>query len=66
MINSQSPLSDVWEKGYKYIFTGIEIFDDFSKTTFENNGNVIYDSNRAQTQHDAYYLDQFSFLVPNN
>jgi len=42
------------------------VFDDFSKTTFENNGNVIYDSNRAQTQHDAYYLDQFSFLVPNN
>lgn len=66
LINSPSPLSDVWEKGYKYIFTGIEIFDSFSKTTFENNGNVIYDSGRAQTQHDAYYLDQFSFLVPNN
>jgi len=66
LINSPSLLSDVWEKGYKYIFTGIEVFDDFSKTTFENNGNVVYDSERAQTQHDAYYLDQFSFLVPNN
>lgn len=66
LINSSSPLSDVWEKGYKYIFTGIEIFDNYSKTTFENNGKVIYDSNLAQSQHDAYYLDQFSFLVPNN
>ena len=66
LINSSSSLSDVWEKGYKYIFTGIEVFDNYSKTTFENNGKVIYDSNLAQSQHDAYYLDQFSFLVPNN
>lgn len=64
-VNSSSPSRTVWERGYKYIFTGIEVFDDYSKTSFLNDGTIKYDSNRAQDQHDAYYFDQFSFLVPN-
>ena len=64
-VNSSSPSRTVWERGYKYIFTGIEVFDDYSKTSFLSDGTIKYDSNRVQDQHDAYYFDQFSFLVPN-
>lgn len=65
LINSKSPLDDVWERGYKYVFTGIEVFDKISKTTFNNDGTIDYDSKNEKGQHNAYYLDQFSFLVPN-
>ena len=65
LVNSKSHLDDVWERGYKYIFTGIEVFDKISKTTFNNDGTIDYDSKNEKSQHNAYYLDQFSFLVPN-
>ena len=48
-------------KGYKYIFTSIDVYDELSRTTFKNNGVVEYDTNITNSQHDAYYLDQFSF-----
>ena len=65
LINSASLSPSVWEKGYKYIFTSIDVYDEMSKTTFKNNGGVEYDTNIPNGQHDAYYLDQFSFLTPN-
>tara|TARA_B100000073_G_scaffold347698_1_gene362943 strand:+ start:1189 stop:3264 length:2076 start_codon:yes stop_codon:yes gene_type:complete len=65
LINSASLSPSVWEKGYKYIFTSIDVYDEMSKTTFKNNGAVEYDTNIPNGQHDAYYLDQFSFLTPN-
>ena len=65
LINSTSLSPSVWEKGYKYIFTSIDVYDEMSKTTFKNNGDVEYDTNIPNGQHDAYYLDQFSFLTPN-
>ena len=65
LINSASLSPSVWEKGYKYIFTSIDVYDEMSKTTFKNNGDVEYDTNIPNGQHDAYYLDQFSFLTPN-
>ena len=65
LINSASLSPSVWEKGYKYIFTSIDVYDEMSKTTFKNNGVVEYDTNIPNGQHDAYYLDQFSFLTPN-
>ena len=65
LINSTSLSPSVWEKGYKYIFTSIDVYDEMSKTTFKNDGGVEYDTNIPNGQHDAYYLDQFSFLTPN-
>ena len=65
LINSASLSPSVWEKGYKYIFTSIDVYDEMSKTTFKNDGGVEYDTNIPNGQHDAYYLDQFSFLTPN-
>ena len=62
--NDESHSTNIWEQGYKYIFQGIEVYDELSKTTFLNNGNIKYDSNKADSQHSAYYLDQFSFIVP--
>ena len=62
--NDESHSTNIWEQGYKYIFQGIEVYDELSKTIFLNNGNIKYDSNKADSQHSAYYLDQFSFLVP--
>ena len=64
-INSTSQSPSIWEKGYKYIFTSIDVYDEMSRTTFRNNGEVEYDTNIPNGQHDAYYLDQFSFLTPN-
>ena len=65
LINSTSLSPSVWEKGYKYIFTSIDVYDEMSKTTFKNNGDIEYDTNIPNGRHDAYYLDQFSFLTPN-
>ncbi len=62
--NNESKSKNIWEKGYKYIFKDFEVFDELSKTTFSNNGNIKYDSNKEESQHSAYYLDQFSFVVP--
>ena len=36
---------------------------ELSRTTFKNNGVVEYDTNITNSQHDAYYLDQFSFFT---
>jgi len=62
--NDESKFNNIWEQGYKYIFKDVEVFDGLSKTTFFNDGNIKYDSNKADSQHSAYYLDQFSFVVP--
>ena len=56
-------LSD-WESGYRYILTELNVFDGLSKTTFKNNGQIIYDDSSNAGSHDVYYLDQFSFNIP--
>lgn len=56
-------LSD-WESGYRYILTELNVFDGLSKTTFKNNGQIIYDDLSNAGSHDVYYLDQFSFNIP--
>ena len=65
LINSKTNSSTIWEKGYKYIFTSIDVYDKASVTTFTNNREIKYGTNLPQGEHEAYYLDQFSFFTPN-
>lgn len=65
LINSKTNSSNIWEKGYKYIFTSIDVYDKASVTTFTNNREIKYGTNLPQGEHEAYYLDQFSFFTPN-
>jgi peptidoglycan hydrolase-like protein with peptidoglycan-binding domain len=53
-----------WESGYRYILTELSVFDEVSKMTFKNNGQIIYDDSNITGSHDVYYLDQFSFNIP--
>ncbi len=62
--SSSSPKSTDWESGYKYIFESIVVYDEVTKTTIKNNSEIIYDFKRENGSHEAYYLDQFSFIVP--
>ena len=64
IISSNSPKSSDWESGYKYIFESIVVYDDVTKTTIKNNSEIIYDYKNEKGSHEAYYLDQFSFIVP--
>lgn len=64
VISSSSPKSTDWESGYKYIFESIVIYDEVTKTTIKNNSEIIYDYKNEKGSHEAYYLDQFSFIVP--
>lgn len=66
IIDSESQSNTAWEKGYKYIFKSLELFDRYSKTTIQNNGQIVYGSNLEPTTHDAYYLDQFIFNISSN
>ena len=64
IISSNSPKSSDWESGYKYIFESIVVYDEVTKTTIKNNSEIIYDYKNEKGSHAAYYLDQFSFIVP--
>ena len=64
VISSSSSKSSDWESGYKYIFESIVVYDDVTKTTIKNNSEIIYDYKNEKGSHEAYYLDQFSFIVP--
>lgn len=64
VISSSSPKSSDWESGYKYIFESIVVYDEVTKTTINNSSEIIYDYKNEKGNHEAYYLDQFSFIVP--
>ena len=64
IISSSSSNSSDWESGYKYIFESIVVYDEVTKTTIKNNSEIIYDYKNEKGSHEAYYLDQFSFIVP--
>ncbi len=64
IISSKSLTATSWEKGYKYIFESLVIYDDVTKTTIKNNSEIVYDYKNQKGAHEAYYLDQFSFIIP--
>ena len=64
VISLSSSKSTDWESGYKYIFESIVVYDEVTKTTIKNNSEIIYDYKNEKGSHEAYYLDQFSFIVP--
>ena len=61
--DSKTNTNDTWESEYKYIFESISFYDKISKTTFTNTGKILYSHSSEVGTHDAYYLDQFSFLI---
>ena len=66
MVSNESKILNEWESGYKYIFESITLFDLSTGVEIKNNGKIKYDYKSAEGSHDAYYLDQFSFIIKNN
>lgn len=66
IISTPSILNNTWEDGYKYIFDSLTLFDDTTSVQFFNNQTIKYDYSSELGTHDAYYLDQFSFIVRSN
>ena len=62
IISSKSLTATSWEKGYKYIFESLVIYDDVTKTTIKNNSEMFM-TIKIKGAHEAYYLDQFSFII---
>ena len=65
IISNESALSDTWENEYKYIFQSITLFDTSTSVEILNNQTIKYDYKSQIDSHEAYYLDQFSFVVPS-
>ncbi len=66
VVSTDTNLDNSWEDGYKYIFDSITLFDESTAVEIKNNGTINYDYKSDQGSHDAYYLDQFSFIIKNN
>ena len=66
VVSNESKILNEWESGYKYIFESITLFDLSTGVEIKNNGKIKYDYKSAEGSHDAYYLDQFSFIIKNN
>jgi len=65
VVSNESYMSDTWENGYKYIFESITLFDKSTSVEILNNQTIKYDYKSQTDSHEAYYLDQFSFVVPS-
>lgn len=65
IVSSESNMADTWENGYKYIFESITLFDTSTSVEILNNQTIKYDYKSQPGSHNAYYLDQFSFVVPS-
>jgi hypothetical protein len=65
IVSNESALSDTWENEYKYIFHSITLFDTSTSVEILNNQTIKYDYKSQTDSHEAYYLDQFSFVVPS-
>ena len=65
IVSNESYKSDTWENEYKYIFQSITLFDTSTSVEILNNQTIEYDYKSQIDSHEAYYLDQFSFIVPN-
>ena len=65
IVSNESALSDTWENEYKYIFQSITLFDTSTSVEILNNQTIKYDYKSQIDSHEAYYLDQFSFVVPS-
>ena len=63
IVSSNSHKSDTWENGYKYIFESITLYDMTTSVEILNNQTIKYDYKSQTDSHEAYYLDQFSFIV---
>jgi len=63
--SNESYMNDTWENGYKYIFQSITLFDSSTSVEILNNQTIKYDYRSQIDSHEAYYLDQFSFVVPS-
>ena len=66
VVSEESKIINEWESGYKYIFESITLFDLSTSVEIKNNGVINYDYKSEKGSHDAYYLDQFSFIIKNN
>ena len=49
----------------RYIFQSITLFDTSTSVEILNNQTIKYDYKSQIDSHEAYYLDQFSFVVPS-
>lgn len=66
IVSNESYKSDTWENDYKYIFKSITLFDTSTSVEILNDQTIRYDYKSQIDSHEVYYLDQFSFVVPNN
>ena len=66
IVSSETSLENTWEDGYKYIFYSLTLFDTITSVEIINNSTINYDYKTELGSHDAYYLDQFSFIVRSN
>ena len=66
IVDTESDLSDTWENGYRYLFKSITLYDQSTSVEILNNQTIKYDYKSQTDTHQAYYLDQFSFIVKDN
>ena len=66
IVSSDTNLDNSWEDEYKYIFDSVTLYDESTSVEIKNNQTIKYDYSSQLGSHDAYYLDQFSFIVRDN
>jgi hypothetical protein len=66
VVSTDTNLNNRWEDGYKYIFDSITLFDDSTSVEIKNNQTIVYDYKSGLGSHQAYYLDQFSFIIKSS
>ena len=66
IVDTESNLINTWENGYRYVFKSITLYDESSSVEILNNQTIKYDYKAQTDAHQAYYLDQFSFIVKDN
>ena len=66
IVSESTNLDNTWEEGYKYIFDSIALYDDSTFVTIKNNQTITYDYKSEIGSHQAYYLDQFSFIIKSD
>ena len=66
IVDTESNLINTWENGYRYVFKSITLYDESSSVEILNNQTIKYDYKAQTDSHQAYYLDQFSFIVKDN
>ena len=66
VVSTGTNLDNKWEDGYKYIFDSITLFDESTAVEIKNNQTIVYDYKSELGSHQAYYLDQFSFIIKSS